>query len=109
VPALFNLFDANNDGTISYDEFLSRVRENMSQRRLEVTRQVFDSLAQRCGGKFTVEYVKKVYDASRHPHVLQSKRTADNVLVEFIETFEAHHNLDDSTSYVSWEEWLDYF
>jgi len=109
VPALFKRFDANGDGTMAYDEFLAGVRGDMSQRRAAAVKQVFDHLANKCGGRFTVDYVKKVYDSSRHPDVIQGKRTADNVLVEFIETFEAHHNLDGSTSAVSWEEWLDYY
>ena len=109
VPTLFKKFDANGDGTMDYDEFLSMVRGDLSARRNKEIKTVFDTLKDKTGGKFTVDYVKKVYDVNRHPDVIQGKRTGDNVLVEFIETFEAHHNLDGSSSYVSWEEWLDYF
>ena len=109
VPTLFKKFDANGDGTMDYDEFLGLVRGKMNQKRADGVRQAFTFLADKCGGKFTVDYVKKVYDASRHPDVIQGRRTADNVQVEFIETFEAHHNLDGSTTYVSSDEWRDYF
>lgn len=66
-------------------------------------------MAERCGGRFTVDYVKKIFNASRHLDVIQGKRTEDNVLVEFIETFDAHHNLGAEDAYVSAEEWEDYF
>jgi len=78
VPALFRLFDRNNDGVLAYDEFLAAVRGNLSNKRSQVVRQVFDFLSEKCGGKFNTDYAKKVYDASRHPHVLQGKRTEDN-------------------------------
>jgi hypothetical protein len=33
-----------------------------------------------------------VYDASRHPDVKTGKKTEDEILIEFLETFEMHHN-----------------
>ena len=42
--------------------------------------------------------------------MLQNKRTVDNVLVEFLETFDVHHHLGQNTSqYVTNGEWEDYF
>lgn len=40
-----------------------------------------------------VSDIKASYNARKHPDVLQGKRTEDSILVEFLETFEAHHNL----------------
>jgi hypothetical protein len=37
--------------------------------------------------------IKGVYNASRHPDVKSGKKTEDEVLGEFIETFEQHHSL----------------
>ena len=95
---------------MAYDEFLAQVRGKMNQKRLVAVKQAFNFLSDKCGGRFTVDYVKKVYDATRHPDVIQGKRTAENVLVEFIETFEVHHNLGGNEStYVTFEEWEDYY
>ena len=109
VPILFQKFDANGDGTMSYDEFLTNVRGILNPTRGKAIRAAFQNLADRCGGRFTVDYVKKIYNASRHLDVIQSKRTEDNVLVEFIETFDAHHNLGGEDPYVTADEWEDYF
>lgn len=109
VPTLFGKFDKNGDGTISYDELLASVRGEMSQSQSRAAKEVFEELADRCGGRLTSDYIKKIYDASRHTDVIQGKRTADNLLVEFMETFEAHHVLGGEGSNVPIEEWLDYF
>lgn len=109
VPILFSKFDANGDGTMSYDEFLSTVRGILNPTRSRAIKSAYENLAERCGGRFTVDYVKKIYNASRHLDVIQGRRTEDNVLVEFIETFDAHHNLGGEDPYVSAEEWEDYF
>ena len=109
VPTLFKIFDKNGDGTMGYDEFLSTLRGKLSPTRSHAIRTVYKSLADRCGGTFTVDYVKKIYSAGKHLDVVHGKRTEDNALVEFIETFEAHHNLGGEDANVSEEEWEDYF
>jgi len=35
--------------------------------------------------------VKRKYNAKKHPDVLSGKRTEDDVLCDFLDTFEAHY------------------
>ena len=56
--------------------------------------------------------IKDRFDASRHPDVVQGKKSAHEVLNEWLETFEEHHNTatggsNDST--VTREEWNEYY
>lgn len=37
--------------------------------------------------------IKNTYSAKCHPDVRVAKRTEDEILGEFLETFELHHNL----------------
>lgn len=37
--------------------------------------------------------IRDRYQAARHPDVIHNHRTEDEILIEFLETFEVHHNL----------------
>jgi hypothetical protein len=57
-----------------------------------------------------IDDVKAAYIAKRHPEVLQGKRTEQTMLVEFIETLEAHHSIHNpDEDSITLEEWLEYF
>ena len=44
-------------------------------------------------GVLRINDIKGVYTAKLHPDVKAGKKTEDEVLGEFLETFEMHHNL----------------
>ena len=44
-------------------------------------------------GTLELEDIKGVYNAKMHPDVKAGKRTEDDILLEFLETFETHHNV----------------
>jgi hypothetical protein len=53
-----------------------------------------------------------VYNAAKHPAVLDGRKTEEQVLGEFLETFEQHHNVmvDNPRDFrVSPEEFLEYY
>ena len=43
-------------------------------------------------GVLDINDIKQRYNAQMHPEVKSGKRTEDEVLTEFMETFEQHHN-----------------
>jgi Ca2+-binding EF-hand superfamily protein len=78
----------NHDGTLNIDEFMMAVRGEMNQTRLNVVEQAFRKIDKDGNGLMEVDDIKGTYSADRHPDVMQGKRTSDDVLVEFLETFE---------------------
>jgi predicted RNA-binding protein with RPS1 domain len=58
--------------------------------------QAFNKIDKDKSGFVEISDIKGVYNASRHPDVVQGKKTEDDVLMEFLETFEAHHNIVES-------------
>ena len=42
-------------------------------------------------GVLNLEDIKGVYNAKKHPDVINGKKTEDEVLGEFLDTFEAHY------------------
>ena len=64
VPALFKVFDRNQDGTMDYGEFLLTIRGEMSETRSKLVKQVFQTLTERNGGQpFGLDFLKKQYNA----------------------------------------------
>ena len=56
--------------------------------------------------------VRGVYNAKKHPDVLSGKKTEDNILQEFLETFETAHNMrnNEAPDYVvTKEEFEEYY
>ena len=112
VPALFALFDANGDGTLAYDEFLQAVRGQLNPKRLMVVRRAFTKIDASGNGILELDEVKAAYSAAKHPDVIQGKRSQENLLCEFLETFEAHHNMSNNGERgapITIEEFTDYY
>jgi Ca2+-binding EF-hand superfamily protein len=108
----FVSFDRNGDGTIDYDEFLRIVRGNMNKFRLKFVDQAFSKMDKDGNGYLDINDIRGVYNARMHPDVKAGKKTEDEVLFEFIETFEAHHNLvagEAADRIITKEEWIEYY
>ncbi len=53
-----------------------------------------------------------MYNAKKHPDVIQGKKTEQQVLMDFIETFEIHHgirNSDPRDNRITLDEFLEYY
>jgi len=112
ILALFNLFDRNRDGTIDYDEFVRVLRGPMSNFRKKLVLQAFNKIDKDRSGAVDINDIKGVYNASRHPDVISGKKTEEDILLEFLETFEVHHNICNSTApdhIVTVEEFEEYY
>jgi len=84
---------------------MNRQRENLVQKAFKILD--FNS-----DGCIDLEEIKMRYNGKQHPEVRSGKRTEDEILTEFMETFEAHHNLMDKSRYdgkVSYGEFLEYY
>lgn len=65
----------------------------MNDFRKNLVSQAFNKLDKQKDGILSIIDIKGVYSAKNHPDVRSGKRTEDEVLGEFLETFELHHNL----------------
>jgi Ca2+-binding EF-hand superfamily protein len=92
IGSLFSYFDYENSGLIEYDEFVRAIRGPMNANRKKVVLQAFRVLDQDGSGLIDMNDIKGRYNASKHPDVLAGKKTEQQILNEFLETFEVHHN-----------------
>lgn len=113
VKALFKEFDKDRNGTIDYDEFLRGIVGAMNKRRLVIVKKAFEKLDKNGNGKVELDDIRGTYNASKHPDVIAGKKTEDEILGEFLDTFEYHFNLlNDNKSKdrsISLEEFNEYY
>lgn len=56
--------------------------------------------------------IKQSYNAKKHPDVIKGKKTEEEVLAEFLDTFELHHAMkhpDDRDGKVTLAEFTEYY
>jgi Ca2+-binding EF-hand superfamily protein len=112
VEKAFSAFDRTNSGEIDYDEFLRTIRGSMNNFRRKFVDQAFNTMDKDGNGYLDINDIRGTYNAKFHPDVKQGKRTEDEVLLEFLETFEQHHNMiaeEAADHIITKEEWIEYY
>jgi len=112
IQQLFTAFDVDRSGTVDYDEFLSHLRGPLSERRKTLVLQAYNKLDRTGDGIVDIEDLRGVYDSSNHPDVKMGKKSKDEVLFEFLDTFEMHHEQATGSGKdrrVTQEEFLKYY
>lgn len=110
--ALFDYFDVDHGGEIDYNEFLRAIRGPMNQSRKQVVAQAFKKLDKDGNGWIDINDVRGVYNGKGHPDVKAGKKTEDDILKEFLQTFEMAHSIrnNDAPNYVvTKEEFNEYY
>ena len=93
VPLIFDIFDSNRDGTLNIDEFLMAIRGELNDFRRSLIEKAFRSIDRDGNGFIEIEDIKDIYNAKKHPDVMQGKKSEEQILMDFLETFEIHHNI----------------
>lgn len=109
---MFDTFDINGDGNISYDELMRSVVGEMNAFRKTLVRKAFSKLDKNGNGIIELDDIKGVYNAKFHPEVKAGKKTEDEVLYEFLDTFELHHSLKnpkDKDRQINMKEFTEYY
>ena len=88
---LFKLFDTDGQGYVDYDHFLRGIRGEMNQFRKNICMKAFKLMDVDGDGFITIQDVKHNCNAKKNPEVMQGKKTEDEVLYDFLETFDTHH------------------
>ena len=108
----FECFDEDNSGAISYEEFVRTIRGSMNPFRKSIVQQAFDLLDKNKNGVIEMEEMIEKYNVSRHPDVLNGKKSEKEVFEEFADSFQVHHNLineQEKDDQITIEEFIDYY
>lgn len=109
---LFDLFDINGDDSVSYDELMRSVVGEMNAFRKGMVKRAFDKLDANKNGVIEIDDIKSFYNAKQHPEVKAGKKTEDEALAEFLDTFELHHSLkhpEEKDRKITVREFMEYY
>jgi len=106
VEELFQYLDKDGSGSVSFDEFLEALRPPMSKARLNVIGQAFEKLDKTKDGVITVDDLRLLYNVEHHPKYKSGEMSRDQILREFMDTFQQGGVLDDQ---VTREEFVNYY
>lgn len=108
----------NDDGVLDFDELIQAIKGVMNPTRKELVKKAFNKLdgMGNSNGVLEVDDIRQSYNAKNHPDVKSRKKTEEEVLQEFLETFEAHRQMTkgDTKSkkgdgVVTLNEFMDYY
>ena len=85
---LFTHFDADSSNSINFEEFIQGVRDPLTKRRLNLVNQAFEIIDKDGSGIVEPKEIMSCYDAKAHPDVIAGKKSAEDVLREFLSTFD---------------------
>lgn len=88
ISSVFNFFDSDRSGSISFDEFIVGVRGTLNERRQQLVLQAFEIMDADKSGVLDLSDVKAKYNGKKHPDVIAGRRTEDEILKEFLDTFD---------------------
>jgi len=109
---LFDLFDIDANESISYDELMRSVVGEMTSFRKALVKRAFDKLDGNKNGIIELDDIKMFYNGKMHPDVKSGKKTEDEVLSEFLDTFELHHSIkhpEDKDRKINIREFYEYY
>ena len=111
INNLFNEFDVNNSGKISYDEFMKLIITDLNERRKNVVLAAFNRIDLDKSGIIELNEIKSFFNTRNNPEVALGKKTEEEVFDEFIQTFKTHHNITSGIrdKRVTLEEFIDYY
>lgn len=104
LMTVFNYFDRDKSGQVTIGEFLRGIRGGMNDRRLKLVKMAYGCLDKNCDGQVTFEDIQQAYDASHHPQVITGDMTEEDVLMEFISSWDKDGDGD-----ITLQEFSDYY
>ena len=88
IATLFKCFDYTGDGEIDFNEFIRVIVGPLNNTRAQLCVKAFKQIDYNGDGVLDLNDIKRSYNATMHPDVKSGKRSEDEVLTEFLETFE---------------------
>jgi Ca2+-binding EF-hand superfamily protein len=95
LQALMRHYDIDGDGNVSYEEFISGLRDELTPRRMTMVTKAFQMMDRDGSGKLTISDIASIYDVSMNPEFLEGRKTRDEILGDFLNNFDGARGNND--------------
>jgi Ca2+-binding EF-hand superfamily protein len=102
---ILKYIDRDGNGTIDFDEFMRFIRGDLNDFRKNLINQAYGKLDVNKDGLVKLDDIAEIYDASKHPDVIQGKKTENEVFLEFMEKWDTQ----EKDGIITISEFYDYF
>lgn len=102
---ILKYIDRDGNGTIDFDEFMRFLRGDLNEFRKSIIRRAYDKLDVNKDGLVKLDDIEQLYDASKHPDVLDGKKTVQQVMLEFMDKWDTQ----EKDGIITLEEFYDYY
>jgi Ca2+-binding EF-hand superfamily protein len=100
-------YDVDGDGNITYEEFISGLREELSERRKNIVERAFLQMDRDGSGQVTASDIKHLYDVQHNKDFIDGSKTKEEIIEGFLDSFDGARGNNDGI--VSHQEWMDYY
>lgn len=107
LQALMKYYDINQDGNITYEEFLNGLKDPLTPRREAMVKKAFAMMDKSGDGYLSIQDIEGIYDVSKNPEFLEGRKTKDEILNDFLANFEGARG--DRDGKITWKEFYDYY
>lgn len=108
---VFEIYDQQRSGQISYQLFLNDLITDMQPSRLRLVKEAFQHLDVNKSNTLELDEVKAKFDPTRHPDVLSKVKTIEEAKFEFYNLFTSLHSANKGfrdEKVVTLEDFIDY-
>ena len=103
---LFQFFDTDDSKSISYDEFVKGLRDDLNENRMSIVLQAFKRLDIGHNELIDIGYLACQYNGEEHPDVRSGYLTGKQALATFMDTFDAGGEIEGR---VTKKEFINYY
>lgn len=107
IQALMKHYDVDQDGNITYEEFLRGLRDPLTERRKNMVDRAFATIDRNNNGAISVADIDAIYDVSQNQDFIDGTLTREEILEQFLSGFEGVKGNRDGV--ISHAEWTDYY
>lgn len=93
MKRIFALFELENSGTMSYYDLFNAIRGRMNDDRADIVSEVFNYLDHDGDGYVAINILREKFNPNYHPDCLERRKSHDQIINDFITTFDTFHAL----------------